>query len=68
MRFGGLGATELIIILVIVLVIFGAGRVPEVFGALGKGIREFRKSQTEEEPRGTPEMAKEEPEKEETKT
>lgn len=49
MRVGPFGATELVIILVIVLIIFGAGRIPEVFGALGKGIREFRKSQSEED-------------------
>ena len=49
MRVGPFGATELVIILVIVLIIFGAGRIPEVFGALGKGIKEFRKSQSEEE-------------------
>ncbi|HUS17194.1 MAG TPA: twin-arginine translocase TatA/TatE family subunit [Chloroflexia bacterium] len=37
-----LGPTELIIILVIVLVIFGAGRLSQVGGALGRSIREFR--------------------------
>jgi sec-independent protein translocase protein TatA len=37
-----LGAPELLIILVIVIVIFGAGKLPEIGGALGKGIREFR--------------------------
>jgi len=37
-----LGAPELIIILVIVILIFGAGKLPEIGGALGKGIREFR--------------------------
>ncbi|RMF18642.1 MAG: twin-arginine translocase TatA/TatE family subunit [Candidatus Dadabacteria bacterium] len=41
---GGLGTTELIIILVIVLVIFGAGKLPEVGGALGKGIRNFKRA------------------------
>lgn len=41
---GGLGTTELIVILVIVLVIFGAGKLPEVGGALGKGIRNFRRA------------------------
>lgn len=41
---GGLGMTELIIILVIVLVIFGAGKLPEVGGALGKGIKNFKTS------------------------
>lgn len=45
---GGLGPTELIIILVIVLLIFGAGRLAEVGGALGKGIREFRKATTDD--------------------
>lgn len=39
------GGPELIIILVIIIIIFGVGRLPEVGGALGKGIREFRKSQ-----------------------
>ena len=42
----GIGAPELIIVLVIVMVIFGVGRLPEVGGAMGKAIREFRKSQT----------------------
>ncbi len=40
----GLGATELIVILVIALVIFGPGKLPELGGALGRGIRDFRKS------------------------
>ncbi len=44
-----IGTTELIIILVIVLVIFGVGRIPEVGGALGKGIRNFRKGVSEDE-------------------
>lgn len=39
-----IGAWELAIILVIVLVIFGAGRLPEIGGAIGRSIREFRKS------------------------
>ena len=37
-----LGPTELIIILVIVIIIFGAGKLPEIGGALGKGIKEFK--------------------------
>lgn len=36
------GPLELIIILVIVAMLFGVGKLPEVFGAVGKGVREFR--------------------------
>lgn len=39
---GSLGWQELTIILVIVIVIFGAGKLPEIGGALGKGIKEFK--------------------------
>ena len=41
---GSIGPMELTIILVIVLVVFGAGKISEVGGALGRGIREFRKA------------------------
>ncbi len=44
-----LGPFELIIILVIIIIIFGVGRLPEVGGAIGKGIREFRKAAREAE-------------------
>jgi sec-independent protein translocase protein TatA len=37
-----LGPTELIIILVIVILLFGVGRIGKIAGELGKGIREFR--------------------------
>lgn len=40
----GLGATELIIILVLALVIFGPGKLPEVGRAVGRSIREFKKA------------------------
>jgi sec-independent protein translocase protein TatA len=43
-----IGVWELVVILVIVVVIFGAGRLSDVGGALGKGIREFRKATTDE--------------------
>ncbi len=36
------GPLELLIILVIVAMLFGVGKLPEVFGAVGKGVREFR--------------------------
>jgi sec-independent protein translocase protein TatA len=45
----GLGPWELIIILLIVVVIFGAGRLSEVGGAVGKSIREFRKATGDEQ-------------------
>jgi sec-independent protein translocase protein TatA len=37
-----LGTTELIIILVIVLLLFGVGRISKIAGEMGKGVREFR--------------------------
>jgi sec-independent protein translocase protein TatA len=39
----GLGMGELLVILVIVLLVFGAGRLPEVMGSLGKGVQQFKK-------------------------
>jgi sec-independent protein translocase protein TatA len=45
----GLGFPELIIILVVVLLIFGASRLADVGGALGSSIREFRKAAKEPE-------------------
>jgi sec-independent protein translocase protein TatA len=45
----GLGTQELLIILVLVMVIFGAGKLPQVGAALGKGIRNFKKGVNEVE-------------------
>ncbi|MFQ5811340.1 MAG: twin-arginine translocase TatA/TatE family subunit [Armatimonadota bacterium] len=45
-----LGAPELLIIFSIIVVLFGAGRVADLGGALGRGIREFRRALREEEP------------------
>ena len=42
--FGSLGFTELILILVIVLIIFGAGKLPQLGEGLGKAIKGFKKS------------------------
>lgn len=42
----GIGPPELIIILVIVLIIFGAGKLPEIGGAMGKAIQAFRATQS----------------------
>jgi sec-independent protein translocase protein TatA len=44
MGLGNLGFGELMVILVIVLVLFGARRVPEIGASIGKGIREFKKN------------------------
>jgi len=40
----GIGIPELLIILVIILIIFGAGKIPEIGSALGRGIKDFRKA------------------------
>ena len=44
-----LGTTELIILLVIVLLLFGVGRIGRIASELGRGIREFRTSLSEED-------------------
>jgi sec-independent protein translocase protein TatA len=60
----GIGMTELIIILVIILVIFGANKLPEIGAGMGKAIKNFKKATTEpEEIDVTPEDKK--PEKKE---
>ena len=45
----GLGAPELLIVAVIFMIVFGVGRLPEVGGALGRSIREFRSSVREDD-------------------
>lgn len=42
--FGNIGAQELLIILLIVLLLFGARRIPEIAAGMGKGIREFKRA------------------------
>jgi sec-independent protein translocase protein TatA len=44
-----LGIVEVILILVIILIIFGAGRLPQVGEAIGKGIRSFRRGKSGED-------------------
>ena len=45
----GLGHWELIIILIIILIIFGAGKLPEIGSGMGKAIRNFKKGVTDSE-------------------
>jgi len=44
MPFGSLGFGEIVLILLVILIVFGPRRLPELGGALGKGIREFKRS------------------------
>ncbi len=45
--FGNLGFSEILMLMVIFLLVFGAKRLPEIGSAMGKGIREFKKSMRE---------------------
>lgn len=49
----GLGPTELILVLSIILIIFGAGKLPQVFGSMGKAVKEFRVASEEQTPSST---------------
>jgi sec-independent protein translocase protein TatA len=54
MRFGGLGGWEWIIILVIVIIVFGVGKLPQIGSALGQSIREFREATTKKDDEPNP--------------
>ena len=49
----GIGMPELIIILVIILIIFGAGKLPEIGAGMGKAIKNFKKATNETESKPT---------------
>ncbi|MCX8196401.1 MAG: twin-arginine translocase TatA/TatE family subunit [Acidilobaceae archaeon] len=49
MVFGPFTSTELLILLIIILILFGASRLPQLARALGESVREFRKSLSGEE-------------------
>jgi sec-independent protein translocase protein TatA len=46
----GIGMPELVVILVIVLIVFGAGKLPEIGAGIGNAIKNFKKATTDEHP------------------
>lgn len=59
----GIGVPELLIILVIVLIIFGVGKLPQIGSALGQGIKNFKKSVSSDQNDSTNTPAKKEGDK-----
>jgi sec-independent protein translocase protein TatA len=58
-----LGPWEIALIVIVILIVFGVGRLPQVGGAIGKGIRNFRKGQRGEDFEEEEEEKEEEPPK-----
>ena len=59
----GMGMPELLVILVIIVIIFGVGKLPEIGSALGKGIRNFKKSANDDTDAANPSAKKEDEKK-----
>jgi sec-independent protein translocase protein TatA len=57
----GIGMPELIIILVIILIIFGAGKLPEIGAGMGKAIKNFKKATTDEEKKPSEKIERKDP-------
>jgi len=54
---GNLGFTEIAILLLIVVLFFGAKRIPEIGASIGKGIKEFKRGLKDEPPQDPPESS-----------
>ena len=65
--FGSIGVQEILLILLIALLLFGAKRLPEIGRGLGKGIREFKKASRDISDKITKEAEEQEPKKDEPK-
>ncbi|SHJ07885.1 sec-independent protein translocase protein TatA [Malonomonas rubra DSM 5091] len=63
----GLGTQELLIILVLVMIVFGAGKLPQVGSSLGKGLRNFKKGMNDADEEEIEEAKVEEIEKKDEK-
>jgi len=50
MLIGGLGTPELVIIAIVVLLLFGGKKIPELMKGVGKGVRSFKKGLNEDDP------------------
>ena len=53
----GLGSSETLILVLVIVLLFGAGRIPELAKSLGKGVREFRKATKDEDEAPKPPQA-----------
>ena len=53
-----MGPWEIVLILAIILIVFGVGKLPQVGGAIGKGLRAFKKGQEDDEENDVIEVAK----------
>lgn len=61
--FGRFGPWEIVLILVIILIVFGVGKLPQVGNAIGKGLRAFKRGQAGEEEAEEEEKETEKPRK-----
>ena len=58
MMFPRMGPLEIGLIVLVILIVFGVGKLPQVGGAIGKGLRAFRKGQSGEDEEGEEEKPK----------